>query len=284
MKTQSNSQTLSFSLMILFALLLLASVYFGPDFVKYLDWARAARSGNIFELRGDMGSPMGVPFSQWSPGPGMFFSLAKRVLGGLVDDIQAAYLMGWLGSLVFWWALFKILNRVAEGRLALTCFGLGAAFLGTHAGIYSLNIASESSAYPFGAVLALWLIAPRKWGLRDLLLAGTAAAMLVSIRSQLAIYAAPALAAIGFLTLRKWADEPLAGKIGKWTLLVTPTAASVMQAALTNRWMTGSFFHPAHDFGSGSFKSVDWSNPEILATLFHPWHGLLIYNPLYAVC
>jgi len=47
--------------------------------------------------------------------------------------------------------------------------------------------------------------------------------------------------------------------------------------------MTGYTFSSPYVFGSDSFKSTDWRNPELLAVLVHPWHGLLSYHPLYAI-
>jgi hypothetical protein len=46
-------------------LLLWVAAFPAADYVRYLEWARAALSANIFMLSGDTLSPFGVPFSFW---------------------------------------------------------------------------------------------------------------------------------------------------------------------------------------------------------------------------
>lgn len=66
-------------------------------------------------------------------------------------------------------------------------------------------------------------------------------------------------------------------------LSVIPALVGMIEVGLNNRWMTGSFFSSPYVFGSGTFKSIDWKHPEFSAVLFHSWHGLLAYHPLYAL-
>ena len=58
-----------------FALLLLVIATGGPDCLEYLDWSNAAQDADIFRIPEQQRSPMGVPLTQWSHGPGMFFAL-----------------------------------------------------------------------------------------------------------------------------------------------------------------------------------------------------------------
>jgi len=282
-----------FGIVLLVALLLPASSG-GADFNRHLDWARAAASADIFELRSGVRSPMGVPLSQWSHGPGLLLALGglafdvetrlRAYLGGLKSAMEpgrlGAHLIGWAAALVFWWAMLGLLRRAARGDGALVMLGAGILFLGTHAGYYSHAHGSETFAYAVGAVLALHLTAGREAEWLDGLWIGSAIGLLVLIRPHLAIYGVPALVMTCVRLLRAPATH---GKPLALLLLFFPIVIAGLQVALTNRWMTGSPLRLPHVFGSGAFQSLDWAQPELFAVLLHPWHGLLVYHPLYAL-
>ena len=128
------------------AALLLAGAHDGPDSGHYADWARVFRSGDIAHIRGDVLSPMRVPLSQWSFGPGLIFSTGSAV-GGETTELSALA-VGWVGVLVFWVVMSRILDRVTGGDRPLTLLGLGICFVGTHLGFYSTAISSEALSYP----------------------------------------------------------------------------------------------------------------------------------------
>jgi hypothetical protein len=227
---------------------------------------------------------MGVPLSQWSHGTGLLFAAGTLALVGSVPIEASAIIVGWLATLVFWWAMLKLLLYAAKNDPLLAFFGAGATFLGTHAGFYSHAIATETMTYALSAVLALLVIKPpQKWRARDIFLAGTAAGLLIAIRSLLVIYALPALAVTGLHINRAGKNKSATQKALSFSLLLLPVAVALLQIALTNRWMTGSFAHSPYAFGSESFHSFDWTRPLFLTVVSHPWHGWLSYHPLYAI-
>lgn len=263
----------------LFAALMFWGSCEGPDYGAYLDWARTVLSGDIFKLRSPVLSPFGVPLSLWSPGPGLIFALGKMVSGKHGTDI-----VGWLGGMVFWWAFLRILGLAAGGDPALTVFGAAAAFLGTHAGVYSSAYGSELFAYPAAAVLILWTVSPCAFKWIDILIAGCAAGMLIMIRAQMVIYAIPALLVFAYRAVQSWREKAIMKKVADTGLLFLPLVVAIIQICWTNRWMTGDFWRSPYSFGSGSFRSLDWAHPEFSAVLTHPLNGLLVYHPLYGVC
>src|SRR5262249_58675665 len=165
----------------------------GPDFRRYIEWANVAWSGDLFEIHVNTRSPFGVPYSQWSYGPGFIFAVGRLLTLGRQDAVFSALLIGWLASVLFWVALYRILTICAPTRRSLVALGLLLAFLGTHAGYYSFTHASESLSLACAAAIMLWLMAPRSWRLIDTVTVGTAASLLIAIRIQFGMYALLAL-------------------------------------------------------------------------------------------
>jgi hypothetical protein len=264
-------------LCILFALAV-AAPSGGADLGHYLDWASASLTGDIFELQGGILSPLGVPTSQWSPGPGLVFALGKVVLDGLVDVRGGALVIGALASLVFLGAMLLLLVRAASGEGRLVLLGAGAAFLGTHAGYCVQFHSSESLGCAAAALLGVLVTAAPRPLLREGLEWGTVSALLVLLRPQYFVYVAPVL---GFGVFR--ALRAPRGRAGALALFLAPLLVVGLVNAFSNRWMTGSLLHSPLVFGDPGFRSFAWTRPEILAVLANPYHGLLVYHPLYAL-
>ena len=270
--------------------LLLLAATGGPDCLRYLDWSRAARTGDIFELNNAALSPVGVPLSQWSHGPGLLFALPRLLpwpyghvpaaLLGPLDDFRG---IGWIAALLTWWALLRtarhLLPRARTGPLFIAAAG----FFGTHLGFYSSRHASESLTFACLALLTCWTVVPRRWRAPDISLVGVLCGLLVMIRPHLGLYLLPA-AGLLYFRLRERPLEPgAARRVPHALLLLLPLALALAQVALVNRWMTGSLLRSPYDFGAGAFASLNWRHPELPAVLLHPWHGLLVYHPFYAV-
>jgi len=276
---------------------MLAASIGGPDFGRYRQWAFALRNADIFAIPSNIGSPLGLPVTQWSHGPGMLFTVPLVTLGRVVNFTDAPFVAGWASILVFWWAFFRILTWAARGNLALTAFGAGAAFLGTHAGFYTRAHASESLALVALALLVAAVVDPDPRLIRGSWMIGCAAALLFATRTYYIVYAAPALAlsadriiTSGRLFAGPAADTGMAaaGTSGRRrlvaaTALAIPLLIAIAQQLLVNRWMTGSVRRSVYVFGDATYRSMDWLAPQFSAVLAHPWHGLLVYHPLYAV-
>jgi hypothetical protein len=256
----------------------------GPDFRRYIEWANVAWSGDLFEIHGNTRSPFGVPYSQWSYGTGFIFAVGRLLTLGRQDAVSSALFIGWLASVLFWVALYKILTICAPTRRSLVALGLLLAVLGTHAGYYSFTHASESLSLACAAVVMLWLMAPRSWHLIDTVTVGAAASLLMAIRVQLGMYALLALAMLACKVVVSKSKRSMAHSACLVLAALVPVAIVCAQEIFVNRWMTGDFFSSPYTFGDAEFRSIDFLHPEFAAVLWHPWHGLLVYHPLYAVC
>ncbi|MGH2621029.1 MAG: hypothetical protein ACRDHG_10735 [Anaerolineales bacterium] len=274
---------LSLALGCLCAAALLALARNGPDFAQYLDWGQAFASGDIFEIQGSVLSPGNVPLTQWAHGTGLVLSLPQVLTGQRFSSSVSAIFAGWVAGLVFWWAMHRLLSRAAGGSVPLTLFGIGAAFLGTHAGFYSHTHGSESIGYALGAVLALSLLPSARWRLSDALAGGAAATLLIGVRPNLAIYVLPATILLGAraIAARRIVDKRTAAIGLGWVILTTTVA--ILQTVWVNYRMTGELLGSPYLFAGNGFRSIDLANPQFLAVLAHPWHGLVAYHPLYAV-
>ncbi len=254
---------------------LLAGASYGPDFGEYLMWADAFRTADILVIKSSTGSPLGIPMSQWSHGPGLLFAVGRAAVGGFTADL----VVGWVSGLLFWWLGWRIFRELAPTSRSIPLLGMGLLFVGTHAGFYSMSHASESlSLAPIALLTWLALRHPRLQ-VGDALWIGVAAAVLILLRSYLAIYALPAIVRLA-LDLRRdgaWAYARVAA------LGSLPGALALVQVGFVNRWMTGSPLHSPYVFGYGAFRSLDFAHPEFVAVLLHPLRGLLTYHPLYAL-
>jgi hypothetical protein len=262
------------------AILLLANSHPGPDFGRYIDWANAFRSSDITRLGGDVLSPMRVPLSQWSFGPGLIFSMLS-VLAPVTAGARAALFVGWVGALAFWLLMHRILVRVTGGDQSLTLFGLGLCFVSTQLGFYSTAIASETISYPCLALVVLAVVETDCWGFREALILSVPSALLLTIRPQLGVFAVAPLTIATFSILRQ--RSPIVRRLALVGALAVPLLVALTEIMMTNRWMTGSLLKSPYSFGGSGFKSIDLARPEIAAVLIHPWHGLLAYHPLFAL-
>src|SRR5262245_47572424 len=120
-----------------FFALLLATPRAGADYDRYLDWARVFASGDLFALRGDGVSPMGVPFNQWSPATGALYAIPSFLTGETIEVARSARIASAAAAIVFWLAMSALLLRAARGDREAWLTGLAALFLGTHAGYES---------------------------------------------------------------------------------------------------------------------------------------------------
>lgn len=261
------------------ALLLLLSSFPGPDFGHYRAWAQVLASGDLFLLESSTGSPLGVPMSTWSHAPGMFFALGDRVLAAVSPNTAAAA-VSWLFSIAALSFSAVVLYRAAGGSYTVAGVGIGVLILGTPAGHYTRAFASESIGLAFVALLAWQTLRRRSPNLRDCLWIGVATAGLLLTRSYTAIYALPALLRVADAVYREYCHRR---QLASAFLLGVPVAVAVLQIMLVNRWMTGRLLHSPYAFGNAAFRSLDWTRPELGSVLFSPWHGLLVYHPLFAI-
>jgi hypothetical protein len=271
--------------------LLLAVAGEGPDFGHYADWAWAALHGDIFDLRSNVLSPEGVPFTIASAGPGLLFATGKLILFPLPFSLSALA-TGWVAAITFWASALVLLRHLAGGNDWLALFGAGVLFVGTHAGLYSHAYSTE--VFATAAIALLWAFAMtrERWRLVDCAAIGALAGVLILVRPHVVLYAAPALWLAVFSrgvcvqadqprSVARWLQSPL--RVWRLLAVAAPIAMAAAQYAVVNRWMTGVPWHPPYVYGGGGFSSVNMADPEIAAVLTHPLHGLLSYHPIYGV-
>ena len=81
------------TLLLLFAVLLLAASARGPDLANYEDWAEAARALDLAHADTLTISPLGVPVLMWSHGSGLVFAAGHAIFGFLGDPGQVSLIV-----------------------------------------------------------------------------------------------------------------------------------------------------------------------------------------------
>jgi len=280
---QRLASTLPYLIIGVFLLLFLLSAVLGPDMLFYLQWAQVFRHLNTetFLFFGHTLSPLGVPLTQWSHGPGLLFSLCPAACGSLSPEDPQVQWIGWGFAVIFWLAMFRLLRRAGIGDVQWAVYGVLIAIFGTHMGFYSRSLGSEALSQTFLVLLAVWVLSRERWGILDALVAGCLAAFLVIIRWQLLLYAIPLFGAMYYgMWQARTAQSPWRTSVLA-ALPLVPVLLGLVQVGFTNRWMTGDFLRSPYSFGNETFKSLDFARPELATVLLHPWHGLLSYHPLY---
>jgi hypothetical protein len=250
----------------------------GPDFPQYLAWARVAVSGDIFDLPTRVVSPSGVPFFQWAFGPGFLFALGRP---SGVSPEGAAMAVGFASGVAVWLGLYRLLRVATNGDLGWTLLGLLVAFLGTHVGFYSHVHATESLS--LGAMVGLALVlfdGPGVGALTALGVGSLSALLILQGRPQFGVYVLIGLAVVAW---RLPGEATPLVRLRTGVLVLAPLLGAGLATGVVNRWMTGSFWRTPYDFGDADFRSLDVLRPHVGAVLVHPWHGLLLYHPLYAL-
>lgn len=251
----------------------------GPDYPFYVSWAKAFANKDIFQIFSVVLSPAHVPLTQWSFGPGLVYSISSLFTE---DFMLGGIRMGSIFAIVAWYFFSALIYRISNKNVLLTILGIGSALMGTHLGYYSLFHASESLSYMCLSVIAYWLFSRDNWKWYDSLLFGVMSSLLLITRVQLALYLVPAY----ILLLYKLSEKSPKWRIRLHTIrnmmiAIAPLMIAFIQIGYSNYWMTGSVFESAYMFGNTDFSSVDLLHPHFLTVLFHSWHGLLSYHPLY---
>ena len=260
------------SLFLALALMVCLVAIPGADFRQYKRWAQTMASADIEMLAVPGRSPLGVPFFQWSAGPGMPFAIAYRLLPEEAAD--GVFLAGGaLFAMAFWLTMHQALALLTSPKLAMLGVGLG--FIATPLGYASVAISSETlSLFPAG-VLFLQTVRGAKGLPMSLGAVAASTALLILFRSYLAAYAWPAMWLCAtacpinaVACLRRLSVMAASIALGAWPVLTT------------NYWMTGTPWRSPYKFGDASFQSLDPSSPHIWHVLFDTFHGLFPTHPL----
>jgi hypothetical protein len=253
----------------------------GADFGRYSQWPKAFSSSNILKLQSVTLSPVGVPTTQWSHAPGLITDAIERTLS-IVPALKIGLpTAAWLAAIAFWWAMIGLVRLVTRGDPLLFALTLAVAFIGTHAGFYSIFVSSEIFSLAGFAVAAFWVLSSGPERVRDSLIIGVACGLLLSIRVNLASYVLLPLVTRAIAVFRGHGSRPNKAVAFHALALGVPLLVYVAQLSFFNYWMTGNPSKSPYVFGDGTFRSIDLAHPLFGTALFHSWHGLLSYHPLF---
>lgn len=253
----------------------------GADFARYAQWPKAFATSDILTIPSKVLSPVGVPMTHWSHAPGLITDALSRLLSVLPAVQISLHTSAWLAAIAFWWAMIGLLRLATNRDPLLFVLALSAAFIGTHAGFYSIFHSSEIFALSTLAVSVFWALTAPPERVRDSLLVGIVTGLLLIVRVNLIMYVVLPLAIRAIIVWR--GNE---SRLNKATFLhalaiAAPVVVYGVQLMLFNYWATGIPSRSPYVYGDSGFKSVDFAHPMFGTMLFHSWHGLVAYHPLF---
>lgn len=243
----------------------------GVDHGQYLKWSQAAVTADIEALKNekDLRAVTQVPFSPWSPGPGLLIAPFYVVLSVFGLQQGAGLVAGYGCVLVFWLCFYHAVRLVSgSAQASLACL---VAALATPIGHYCSSISAETYSLAPAAFLLWQAVKGMKSQQISLTGISAATAILLMIRSFLGIFAWPAL----------WVAYCRTSSRSKFMLTTgCAVGAAMIPIFYSNYWMTGDWLHSPYSFGDASFQSFNWSAPYWSFVLFDPFHGLAWSHPL----
>ena len=255
----------------------------GADFGRYSQWPKAFASSNILQIGSSVLSPVGVPMTHWSHAPGLITDAVARTLSFLPSVKIELHLAAWLVAIAFWWAMIGLLRLATRGDPVLFVLAIGATFIGTHAGFYSIFHSSEIFALGTFTVAVFWALSAAAERKRDSLLIGIACGLLLIVRVNLGMYVLLPIATRAVIVWRGHGNRLNKALVFHALVLGVPLLVYGVQLLFFNYWATGSPTRSPYVFGDAEFRSVDFAHPLIGTMLFHSWHGLLTYHPLFVL-
>lgn len=255
----------------------------GADFGRYAQWPKAFATADILKIQSTVLSPVGVPMTHWSHAPGLITDALSRILRVLPSVQINLHAAAWLAAIAFWWAMIGLVRLATRREPALFVLALAAAFIGTHAGFYSIYHSSEIFALSTLAVAVYWALTAQPQRVRDSLIVGVVSGLLLVVRVNLIMYVVLPLAARAIIVWRGNGSRLNKAVLLHAFAISVPMLVYGVQLMLFNYWATGVPSRSPYVYGDSGFKSVDFAQPMFITMLFHSWHGLLTYHPLFAL-
>jgi len=255
----------------------------GADYGRYSQWPKAFETSNILKIQSLVLSPVGVPTTHWSHAPGLIADALQRTTSLLPAVKVGLHTAAWLAAMAFWWAMIGLVRLATCGDPPLFALSLAAAFIATHAGFYSIYHSSEIFALATVAVSTFWALTARPERLRDSLIIGIACGLMLIVRVNQAMFVLLPLATRAVIVFRGYGKRVNRALVLHALAFGIPVLVYGVQLLYFNYWMTGSPAHSPYQYGDAQFRSVDFAHPMFGTMLFHSWHGLLTYHPLFAL-
>lgn len=252
----------------------------GADVKRYLQWAKVFVTHDFNHVRSETLSVTGLPLTQWSHGPGLILSMPYLLLGNAA--VRAIGLFFSVFTISF---IVLLILRLLKGDALATILFISLSLLGTQFGFYVFVHSSESMSFMPIAGIVYWLLTRQKYSVSDTMVLGLFSYIIVIVRLQLILYCIPAFVLVMIDELMSHEKKTkLVRLILKMIVFIVPIFAALLQIGIVNRIMTGSILHSPYTFGDEEFRSLDLRHLQIAAILFHPWHGLISYHPIYLIC
>jgi hypothetical protein len=255
----------------------------GADFARYAQWPKAFATSEILKIPSTVLSPVGVPMTHWSHAPGLIADALRRVLSVLPSVQIDLHTAAWLAAIAFWWAMIGLVRLATQRHATLFVLSLAAAFIGTHAGFYSIFHSSEIFALSTLAVAVFWALSAKPERVRDSLVIGVVSGLLLVVRVNLIMYVVLPLATRAFIVWRGYGNRLSKAVFLHAIAMGVPLLVYGVQLMLFNYWATGIPSRSPYVYGDSGFRSVDFAHPMFGTMLFHSWHGLLTYHPLFVL-
>ncbi len=248
----------------------------GHDYLGYLSWSDAALAQDLKLIASDTMGPQGYPINHFSSVVGLTYAIPSVLTGATVP----LSVTGFFIACMFWAAISFIYYQDfwRSGDRKGASIGVLITFLGTHASVYTLAHSSESlslAVYAWLYALSSCLASPAM----HVALCSLGGGFLFAIRPQ-SVFLTP------ILFWRSWKSSR-AGHTSSlsqpWWLLAG-TAGLVMVFFVKqapSALMFGSFFESPYLKQASGIPFVDLWDADLFAVLFHPFHGLFSYHPLY---
>jgi hypothetical protein len=253
----------------------------GADFGRYAQWPKAFATSEILKIPSTVLSPVGVPMTHWSHAPGLITDALSRILSVLPAVQINLHTAAWFAAMAFWWAMIGLVRMATHRDPALFVLALAAAFIGTHAGFYSIYHSSEIFALSTLAVSVYWALTAKPERVRDSLIVGVVTGLLLIVRVNLIMYVVLPLATRAIIVWRGYGNRFNKALFLHALAIGVPLLVYGVQLMLFNYWATGVPSRSPYVYGDSGFKSVDFAHPMFGTMLFHSWHGLVTYHPLF---
>ena len=246
----------------------------GPDSGRYKDWAEFFQSKNLGSFSDyPMRAASGQPLLSWSYGPGLIWSSLTTIFstGTVISPETAGRVLGLLNLFLGFLLMQAIPKKSIRAKLTFTILLLSC----TPVGFYFNRLSTEGLTI---TCLLIFFIAVNSIRTNRYLglIAGISLYFLLLIRPS---YLPVICLLISYLIIEVSAFNK---KFRTILFVVVPVLMGVYFTVRVNVLLTGQF-SGAYDGRDDKYSLISFRHLRLYEVLFSPWHGLLIYCPLFLI-